>query len=72
MLTLPLKFETTRLLHEKLKRKDAERSNEEKLILVVRTSKYTSNNSIVDQKSTIKRNKKKDLCNYCKKPKHWA
>jgi hypothetical protein len=66
---LTIEFVTTRLFHVELK-KDVEGSNENGLALVVRTSKATFNNSITNQKSAIKKDKKKNLCNYCKKPRH--
>jgi len=53
-------------------KKDVEGSNEGGLTLVVHTSKVMSNNSITNQKPTIKKDKRKDFCNYCKKPRHWA
>lgn len=69
---LTIEFIITRLFHEELKRKDVEGLNEGRLVLVVHTSKTMSNNSTIDQKQAIKRNKKKDLCNYYNKLGDWA
>jgi hypothetical protein len=67
---LNIEFVTIKLLHEKFKKKDVEGSGEVGSTLVVHTSKATSNSCTTDQKVAIKRDKKKDLCNYCKKPSH--
>jgi hypothetical protein len=67
---LTIEFITTKVLHEELKMKDVERPNEGRLVLVVHTSKVTSNNSTTNQKLVIKRDKKKNMCNYCKKLGH--
>ncbi len=67
---LTIEFIITRIFHEKLKRKDAKGSNEGRSTLVIYTSKTMSNNSTIDQNLTMKRDKKKDLCNYYKKPRH--
>jgi hypothetical protein len=69
---LNIEFVTFRLLHEELKKKDVESSNERRSTLVVCTSKATFNNSTANQEVAIKRDKNKYLCNYCKKPSHWA
>jgi hypothetical protein len=69
---LNIEFVTIKLFHEELKKKDVEGLREARSTLVVHMSKATSNNSTTDQKVAIKRNQKKDLCNYCKKSSHWA
>ncbi len=69
---LNIEFVIVRLLHEKLKKKDAKGSNEGRSALVVHMFKATFNNSTIDQKLATKRDKKKDLCNYYKKSSHWA
>jgi hypothetical protein len=69
---LSIEFIITRLLHDELKRKDAKGSNEGRSTLLVCTSKAMSSNSTIDQKLTIKKDQKKNLCNYYKKLGHWA
>jgi hypothetical protein len=50
---------------------EVEGSNDGGSALVACTSRAISNFS-VDQKPIVKKDKKKDLCNYCKKTRHWA
>ncbi len=69
---LGIEFIITRLFREELKRKDVEGSNEGRSTLLVCTSKVMSKNSTIDQKLTIKKDQKRNLCNYYKKPRHWA
>jgi hypothetical protein len=66
---LNIEFVRTRLLHVKLK-KDAKSSSDEMSILVACTSKTTSSNFTTYQKVATERDKKKNLCSYCKKPNH--
>ncbi len=68
---LNIEFVRTRFLHVELK-KDAESSSDEVSILVACTSKATSNNFTTYQKVATKRDKKINLCSYCKKPNHWV
>ncbi len=69
---LNIEFVTLRFLDEELKKKDVEGSNERRFALVVHTSEATFNNSTRNRKVAIKKDKNKYLCNYCKKPNHWA
>jgi hypothetical protein len=61
----------TKLLHVELK-KDIENLSHEVFILVACTSKATSSNFTTYQKVATKRDRKQNLCNYCKKPNHWV
>jgi hypothetical protein len=61
---------TIKFLHEKLKKKENEGSTNRVLALVACMSKPTTNNLSIKQKTTSKKNKKKDLYNYYKKPRH--
>ncbi len=57
---LNIEFVIARLLHEKLKKKDAKGSNEgRRYALLVHMFKATFNNFTIDQKLAIKRDKKK-------------
>jgi hypothetical protein len=64
-----IEFVTIKLLHGKLK-KENEGSNEGGSALVACTSKPTTSNLSIDQKATSKKDKEKNLCNYCKKLGH--
>ncbi len=66
---LNIEFVKIKFLHEELK-KENEGSTEGGSALVACTSKPTTSNLLIDQKVTNKKDKKKDLCNYCKKLGH--
>lgn len=63
---------TIKFLHEKLRKKENEGSTNGGSALVACMSKLTTNNLSIKEKVTSKKNKKKDLYNYCKKPRHWT
>ncbi len=70
---LNIEFVRAKFLHEELKKKDVEGWSERRFALVAHTFKAMFNNLICSKlKVATKRDKKKDLCNYCKKPSHWA